>query len=77
MSPSDCDPCRISRRALIKGAGAATTVAVAVPALGVGAAFASTNATRRGDVVDNFFLRGAMDGLSVVVPRHDGAGAGP
>ena len=64
----DCEPCRISRRALIKGAGAATTVAVAVPALGTGMAFASTNATRRGDVIVNVFLRGGMDGLSVVVP---------
>ncbi|QGG94821.1 DUF1501 domain-containing protein [Actinomarinicola tropica] len=72
----DCEPCRISRRALLKGAGAATTVAVAVPALGASAAFASTNATRRGDVVVNVFLRGGMDGLSVVVPRHEGAGAG-
>lgn len=74
MSTTDCEPCRISRRALIKGAGAATTVAVAVPALGASAAFASTNATRRGDVVVNVFLRGAMDGLSFVVPRHEGAG---
>lgn len=70
---SDCEPCRISRRALIKGAGAVTTVAVAVPGLG-SAAFASTNATRVGDVVVNVFLRGAMDGLSVVVPRNEGAG---
>jgi len=71
---SDCEPCRISRRALIKGAGAVTTVAVAVPGLG-SAAFASTNATRVGDVVINVFLRGAMDGLSVVVPRSAAAGA--
>lgn len=77
MNPNDdCEPCRISRRALIKGAGAATTVAVAVPALGAGMAFASTNATRRGDVIVNVFLRGGMDGLSLVVPRHEGAGAG-
>jgi uncharacterized protein (DUF1501 family) len=71
---TDCEPCRISRRALIKGAGAVTTVAVAVPGLG-SAAFASTNATRVGDVVVNVFLRGAMDGLSVVVPRSAAAGA--
>lgn len=76
MTTDDCEPCRISRRALIKGAGAATTVAVAVPALGAGMAFASTNATRRGDVIVNVFLRGGMDGLSLVVPRHEGAGAG-
>jgi uncharacterized protein (DUF1501 family) len=74
LSGADCEPCRISRRALIKGAGAVTTVAVAVPALG-SAAFASTNATRVGDVIINVFLRGAMDGLSVVVPRNEGAGA--
>ena len=75
LTGADCEPCRISRRALIKGAGAVTTVAVAVPALG-SAAFASTNATRVGDVVINVFLRGGMDGLSVVVPRNEGAGAG-
>jgi uncharacterized protein (DUF1501 family) len=71
----DCTSSGISRRAVLKGAGAVTTVALAVPAFGTSVAFASPNATRRGDVVVNVFLRGAMDGLSVVVPRHEGAGA--
>jgi uncharacterized protein (DUF1501 family) len=70
----DCTSCGISRRTVLKGAGAVTTVALAVPTLGTGVAFASTNATRRGDVVVNVFLRGGMDGLSVVVPRHEAAG---
>jgi uncharacterized protein (DUF1501 family) len=65
---------RISRRAMIKGAGAVGTVAVAAPGWGT-MAFASNNASRIGDVVINIFLRGGMDGLSVVVPRHEGAGA--
>jgi uncharacterized protein (DUF1501 family) len=65
---------RISRRAILKGAGAVGTVAVAAPGWGT-MAFASNNATRIGDVVINVFLRGGMDGLSVVVPRHEGAGA--
>lgn len=76
MNDHDCEPCGISRRAVIKGAGAATTVALALPAMGTSVAFASTNATRRGDVIVNVFLRGGMDGLSVVVPRVDAAGAG-
>jgi uncharacterized protein (DUF1501 family) len=37
-------------------------------------AFASNNANRVGDVIVNVFLRGGMDGLSVVVPRTQGAG---
>ncbi|MGY6502225.1 MAG: DUF1501 domain-containing protein [Acidimicrobiales bacterium] len=75
MTQTDCEPCLISRRTVLKGAGAATTVAIAVPALGTGVAFASTNADRRGDVVVNVFLRGGMDGLSVVAPRTQNAGA--
>ncbi len=77
---STCSTCapterkRISRRAVIKGAGAVGTVAVATPGFGT-FTFASNNATRVGDVVVNIFLRGGMDGLSVVVPRHEGAGA--
>ncbi|HSL59416.1 MAG TPA: DUF1501 domain-containing protein [Acidimicrobiales bacterium] len=73
---TDCEPCRISRRAALRGAGALATVAVAVPSLSTGVAFASTNSTRVGDGVVTVFLRGGMDGLSVVVPRHEGAGAG-
>ena len=65
---------RISRRAVLRGAGAVGTVAVAAPGWG-SMAFASNNATRVGDVVVNIFLRGGMDGLSVVVPRTEGAGA--
>lgn len=67
---------RISRRSVIKGvgAGAVTTVAVGLPGFG-SVAFASNNSNRVGDVIVNVFLRGGMDGLSVVVPRHDGAGA--
>jgi hypothetical protein len=67
---------RISRRSVIKGAGAGavTTVAVGLPGFG-SVAFASNNSNRVGDVIVNVFLRGGMDGLSVVVPRHDGAGA--
>jgi uncharacterized protein (DUF1501 family) len=77
---STCSTCapterkRISRRAVIKGVGAVGTVAVATPGFGT-LTFASNNATRVGDVVVNIFLRGGMDGLSVVVPRHEGAGA--
>jgi uncharacterized protein (DUF1501 family) len=80
ISESTCATCapvptkRISRRAVLKGAGAVTTVAVAVPGWG-GLAFASNNANRVGDVVVNIFLRGGMDGLSVVAPLHEGAGA--
>ena len=66
---------RISRRSILKGAGAVGTVAVAAPGWGT-MAFASNNESRVGDVVVNIFLRGGMDGLSVVVPRHEGAGAG-
>jgi uncharacterized protein (DUF1501 family) len=65
---------RLSRRAVLKGAGAVGTVAVAAPGWG-SMAFASNNATRVGDVVVNIFLRGGMDGLSVVVPRNESAGA--
>jgi uncharacterized protein (DUF1501 family) len=77
---STCSTCaqaqrtRISRRAVLKGVGAVGTVAVAAPGWG-SIAFASNNATRVGDVVVNIFLRGGMDGLSVVVPRTEGAGA--
>ena len=74
---STCAPAqrkRITRRAVLKGAGAVGTVAVAAPGWG-SMAFASNNATRIGDVVVNIFLRGGMDGLSVVVPRNEGAGA--
>lgn len=72
----DRAPGHISRRTVIKGAGAATTVAIALPAMGTGIAFATDGNGRRGDVVVNVFLRGGMDGLSMVVPRHEGAGAG-
>jgi uncharacterized protein (DUF1501 family) len=70
------EPTRISRRSVIKGvgAGAVTSVAVTLPGFG-GVAFASNNSNRVGDVIVNVFLRGGMDGLSVVGPRHDGAGA--
>jgi len=77
---STCSTCapteskRISRRAILKGAGAVGTVAVATPGFGT-LAFASNNATRVGDVVVNIFLRGGMDGLSVVGPRTEAAGA--
>lgn len=77
---STCSTCapterkRISRRAVLKGAGAVGTVAIATPGFGT-LTFASNNATRVGDIVVNIFLRGGMDGLSVVVPRHEGAGA--
>ncbi len=74
---STCAPAqrkRISRRAVLKGAGAVGTVAIAAPGWG-SMAFASNNATRVGDVVVNIFLRGGMDGLSVVVPRNEGTGA--
>jgi len=66
---------RISRRSVLKGAGAVATVAVAVPGFG-SVAFGANNANRRTDIIVNIFLRGGMDGLSVVVPRHEGAGAG-
>lgn len=65
---------RISRRSVLKGAGALATVAVAVPGFGT-AAFASNNLSRRGDIIVNVFLRGGMDGLSIVAPLHEGAGA--
>ncbi len=65
---------RLSRRAVLKGVGAVGTVAVAAPGWG-SMAFASNNATRVGDVVVNIFLRGGMDGLSVVVPRNEATGA--
>ena len=65
---------RISRRTVLKGAGALATVAVAAPGFGT-AAFASDHSNRIGDIVVNIFLRGGMDGLSIVVPRNDGAGA--
>jgi uncharacterized protein (DUF1501 family) len=70
------EPRRISRRSVIKGvgAGAVTSVAVTLPGFG-GVAFASNNSNRVGDVIVNVFLRGGMDGLSVVGPRHEGAGA--
>lgn len=64
----------ISRRSVLAGAGALSTVALTVPRWG-GVAFASDNSNRVGDVVVNIFLRGGMDGLSVVSPRHEGAGA--
>lgn len=77
---SSCATCapperkRISRRAVLKGAGAVGTVAIATPGFGT-LTFASNNATRVGDIVVNIFLRGGMDGLSVIVPRNEGAGA--
>lgn len=74
MTQSDCEPCRISRRAVLKGAGAVTTVAVALPSIGTSVAFASTNATRHGDVIVNVFMRGGMDGQSAVVPISDRVG---
>ncbi len=74
MTQNDCEPCRISRRAVLKGAGAVTTVAIALPTIGTGVAFASTNATRHGDVVVNVFMRGGMDGQSAVVPISDRVG---
>ncbi len=61
---------RISRRSVLKGGGALATVAVAVPGFG-SAAFASNNSNRSGDIIVNVFLRGGMDGLSVVVPRTE------
>ncbi len=77
---STCSTCapteskRISRRAILKGAGVVGTVAVAAPGFGT-MTFASNNATRVGDIVVNIFLRGGMDGLSVVVPRNEATGA--
>ena len=77
---STCSTCapterkRISRRAILKGAGAVGTVAVVTPGFG-SLAFASNNATRVGDIVVNIFLRGGMDGLSVVGPRNEATGA--
>lgn len=65
---------RISRRSVMKGAGALATVAVAAPGFGT-AAFASNNSNRTGDIIVNIFLRGGMDGLSIVAPRNEGAGA--
>ncbi len=65
---------RISRRSVLKGGGALATVAVAVPGFGT-AAFASNDANRTGDIVVNIFLRGGMDGLSVVAPRNEATGA--
>jgi uncharacterized protein (DUF1501 family) len=65
---------RISRRAVLKGAGAVTTVAIATPGLG-SMAFASNNLTRTGDIVVNIFLRGGMDGLSIVAPLPDSVDA--
>jgi uncharacterized protein (DUF1501 family) len=65
---------RLSRRSILKGAGAVGTVAIAAPGWGT-MALASNNANRVGDVVVNIFLRGAMDGLSIVVPLHEGAGS--
>ncbi len=75
IAPSSV-PKRISRRSVVKGlgGGAVATVAVTLPGFG-GVAFASNDANRVGDVIVNVFLRGGMDGLSVVAPRHDGAGA--
>lgn len=74
--PQRTVPKRISRRSIIKGAGAGavTSVAIALPGFG-GVAFASDNSNRVGDVIVNVFLRGGMDGLSVVGPRSDAAGA--
>ena len=80
MSSTPCSTCapterkRISRRAVLKGAGAVGTVAIATPGFGT-LTFASNNATRVGDIVVNIFLRGGMDGLSVIIPRNEGAGA--
>ncbi|TFH13231.1 MAG: DUF1501 domain-containing protein [Acidimicrobiales bacterium] len=65
---------RISRRAVLKGAGAVGAITVAMPGWG-GVAFASNEANRIGDIIVNIFLRGGMDGLSVVAPLHAGAGA--
>ncbi len=65
---------RISRRSILKGGGALATVAVAAPGFGT-AAFASNHVNRTGDIVVNIFLRGGMDGLSVVAPRNEAAGA--
>ena len=69
-------PKRISRRSVVKGlgGGAVATVAVTLPGFG-GVAFASNTANRVGDVIVNVFLRGGMDGLSVVGPLNDEAGA--
>lgn len=80
MSSTTCSTCapteskRISRRAVLKGAGAVGTVAVASAGFGT-MTFASNNATRVGDIVVNIFLRGGMDGLSIIVPLNEGAGA--
>ncbi len=80
VTASTCTSCaplerrRISRRAVLKGAGAVTTVAVAAPGWG-SAAFASNAANRVGDVVVNIFLRGGMDGLSIVAPLDEDGGA--
>lgn len=65
---------RISRRTVLKGAGAVGTVAVTMPGWG-GVAFASNEASRVGDIVINIFLRGGMDGLSVIAPLDEDGGA--
>ena len=69
---------RISRRPGLKSAGAVGTVAVATPGFGT-LTFASNNETIVVkivvNIVVNIFLSGGMDGLSVVVPRYEGAGA--
>ena len=68
MSSTTCSTCapterkRISRRAVLKSAGAIGTVAIATPGFGT-LTFAPNNETRVGDIV-NIFLSGGMDGLS-------------
>lgn len=62
----------ITRRTFLAGAGTAAALAgVAGPALLPRYAFATPNDPGRGDVLVVVFLRGAADGLSLVVPYTD------
>ncbi len=60
----------LSRRGFLRGAGLAGAVGATLPAWLPRVSFASSNAPAR-DVLVHIFMRGAADGLSIVVPHGD------
>jgi len=65
----------LSRRSFLKAAGLAGATAVALPTLLSEVVLATPGTTPSGDLLVSVFMRGAMDGLSAVVPTSAALGS--
>ncbi|MGQ0626511.1 MAG: DUF1501 domain-containing protein [Phycisphaerales bacterium] len=61
----------LSRRGFLAGASAATFTAMAIPSWLPRVSYASSHRSMAQDVIVQVYLRGGMDGLSVVVPWNE------